>query len=328
MRAIITVARNVCLCGLFVVMVNLVLLAQGNERIAISTAQGVAGNTPLLDIQIEKTRSQLEAGLGLGVVACLTNNSDSALYIHEKFLTLTIPIEIEIKGWHLGRAAFFPTEWDNRQNISKLALLPGDSYRAFWTVSEAELWHHGPIIGILKQVYHSLALLFFSPGEYSLTVNCKYWTTPDLSGAYHLITTTSRVSIAAPQVVILLGAGLGGLIAFFLMPFVRRRRRSHRDTVNEITATGMEAKWWKRMPKAILAALGTILLSIIVTILLSRISDTQFFIQLTVNDFWGAIAVGFIAAFVGNRVIERIVGGSDKNESKTGESGKLPNNEM
>lgn len=327
MRAIITVARNVCLCGLFAVMVNQGALALDKEQIAISKAQDITSKMPLLDIQIEKTRRQLEAGLGLGVVALLRNNSNLTLYIDANHLRLTLPIELEVKGWHLGHPAFFSTEWDDQQKISGVvALQPGDSYRAFWTVSEAALWEHGPIIGVLKMVYHSFAFLFFSPGEYSLTVNGKYWTTHDLTGDYHTITTTSRVSIGAPQVIILVGAGLGGLIAFFLMPIIRRRRGSHRDTGSKITAAGMKAKWLQRMLKEIPKALGTMLLSIIVTILLSRISDTQFFIQVTVNDFWGAIAVGFIAPFVGRRVIERIVGGSGEKEIKTGECSRLSNN--
>jgi hypothetical protein len=49
------------------------------------------------------------------------------------------------------------------------------------------------------------------------------------------------------------------------------------------------------------------LLSAIVTILLARVSETQFLIRITVSDFWGAIAVGFIANYIGAKIFERII---------------------
>jgi hypothetical protein len=67
-------------------------------------------------------------------------------------------------------------------------------------------------------------------------------------------------------------------------------------------------------------ALGTALLSLIVTILLSRISSTEFFFQVTVNDLWGAVAVGFFAPLAASGLIGRITGtpredvDKDKNE--------------
>ena len=45
----------------------------------------------------------------------------------------------------------------------------------------------------------------------------------------------------------------------------------------------------------------------IVTILLSRIADTQFYVRITVNDLWGAIALGFIANYAGYRFLLKLV---------------------
>jgi hypothetical protein len=46
-----------------------------------------------------------------------------------------------------------------------------------------------------------------------------------------------------------------------------------------------------------------VFLSVITTILLSRIAESQFLVRVTVNDVWGAIAVGFLANFAGYNVL-------------------------
>ena len=52
--------------------------------------------------------------------------------------------------------------------------------------------------------------------------------------------------------------------------------------------------------------LGTaILLSTMVTILLARLSESQFLISVTVNDLWGAIASGFLITAAGPTVLEK-----------------------
>jgi hypothetical protein len=48
-------------------------------------------------------------------------------------------------------------------------------------------------------------------------------------------------------------------------------------------------------------------LSIIVTILLARLSDSQFIIRVTVSDLWGAIAVGFIGAASGPSILQKFI---------------------
>ena len=57
---------------------------------------------------------------------------------------------------------------------------------------------------------------------------------------------------------------------------------------------------------------GSILLSVIITILLSRIAETQFFIKVSVSDFWGAIAVGFLANYGGWAMLDKMVPGGGK----------------
>jgi fluoride ion exporter CrcB/FEX len=52
--------------------------------------------------------------------------------------------------------------------------------------------------------------------------------------------------------------------------------------------------------------LGAILLSIIVTILLTRLSESQFIIKINIVDFWGSLVVGFAANYGGAKVLDKI----------------------
>ena len=47
------------------------------------------------------------------------------------------------------------------------------------------------------------------------------------------------------------------------------------------------------------------MLSSIVTILLARLSETQFLVRVNVADLWGAIAIGFIASASGTAILQK-----------------------
>ncbi len=63
----------------------------------------------------------------------------------------------------------------------------------------------------------------------------------------------------------------------------------------------------QKFAKEIAGIFGAILLSAIVTILLSRISETQLLIKVSIADFWGAIAIGFVANYLGARGLEKLL---------------------
>ena len=47
------------------------------------------------------------------------------------------------------------------------------------------------------------------------------------------------------------------------------------------------------------------------TVLLARLSETQFLIRVSINDFWGAIAIGFVADLLGIKILQKILSGAD-----------------
>jgi|GEM_PF-1822558 len=63
----------------------------------------------------------------------------------------------------------------------------------------------------------------------------------------------------------------------------------------------------------------------VVTIVASRLSDTHFPVKVSVNDWWGALTIGFVAYFVGNKFINTLstLGGNDA-ESRLGKPPATP----
>ena len=148
--------------------------------------------------------------------------------------------------------------------------------------------------------------IFFVPGEYNLTVTSKYWTPPNIpSGGnppndnYHTKIGSINMMVDTPQMVIMFGAILGGLFSYFLLPQARRKFVGSMRSDERYAAL-------RKVFREVMGIIGAGLLSAMVVILLARISETQFLIRVTVSDFWGAIAIGFVANYVGVEILDQI----------------------
>ena len=283
----------------------------------------VDAEQPLL-IELEASRSQLVAGEGLGVIARIRNTSKKAIYLSESSFALTIPLEMEGKRASVGGIpALFPTEIhlqskegdppvpSEQYYQAKIKLNPGDSYSAYWTNTYGDN-PKGLISYVFDQITSQFQFLFFFPGKYSITLNAKYWSDPKLpSDDYRLSSTSISLPVVAPLFVILLGSALGGLIAYSLFP----------QAVYKFSASDT---FLGSISKRLAGLVGAALLSIIVTIALSRVSETHFLVTVTVNDVWGAIVTGFVANYAGYKILQKIIpgqGGSDERQS-TEQSGR------
>ena len=285
----------------------------------------------LIRIVFEPTRPQLTVGPGFGVVAEIKNVSNSdTVYIWEGYTVLIVPPELWDPSKRNQSDPSKPDPWaalwgyfpsDVRpENVAGtcVALQPGDTYSVFWNIrSEGQ----SKLLGYLfNQIKSELYFMFFSPGSYKLTVQVQYWTSPTVKGKeqpyrchggnptdpnklndYRAVAQTVTLPVAAPQSVTLFGAAIGGLIGYWILPAGRRR------LMTGIATTSRTAHWILQGGRVLLGSLGAVVLAMIVTILLSRIADTQFFIRVTVADLWGAIAVGFIASYIGAKVLDSIL---------------------
>ena len=257
-----------------------------------------------IDVKIETFRKQIVAGRSIGVAADITNTSASPVYLREEDVQLLVPLEVEMRNQGVTTDGWFPTEKEGR----KISLKPGETYRVFWDRSSVD-----EATNKQSALQRWSWFIRFTPGEYPITVEAKYWDTDDFSKSdYHTFVETKTVEYSAPQSIILLGAILGGLI-FTVLSMVRAEQNTTSGT-----ATGKLDKA-KGLGKLALVLVGSVLLSVIMTILLSRIGETQFFVKVTVSDFWGAIAIGFLANYGGWKLLDKII----PSQAKT-DTGKPP----
>jgi hypothetical protein len=278
-----------------------------------SEAQAQGDTATLISIEIEPSRPKLEAGEGISIVGTIQNTSQSTVYIRESSLTMTLPVELEgMRSAVYGYAAFFPTEphepgKPHDQYFSNvIALKPGDNYAANWTSVRFTKKTEGSTPYVLRQIATQLQYVFFYPGDYKILVTAKYWTDPKLPpDGYRTFTKSAKIAVGAPLFVILIGAALGGLIAYIILP-----KRRH----------GGSQEWPEVLGRHSIGVIGAILLSVIITIMLSRIAETQFVISVTVNDVWGAIVIGFFAQYGGMKVLENLLRTklSDRSDEEAG----------
>jgi hypothetical protein len=144
--------------------------------------------------------------------------------------------------------------------------------------------------------------LSFPPGRYKIVVAAAYWNTYEGArcklAEHQSDFAEYELSVGASQATILWGASIGAIIAFFLLPAL---------------------KLSPEMNGAIHKAHGlitSVLLSVILTIMLSRLADTQFLIKVSVTDFWGAVVIGFVSSATGARVLRAILQRQEAREAE------------
>jgi hypothetical protein len=279
-------------------------------------------NSGSLAIKIEGTRSQFTPGTSFGVLATLTNNTKSIIYLNEHFLILKVPSEIEGPAsspdsiwWGFMPIADHGKKYELNYNAT-VALQPNDSVAAYWMVDPRYLVKQSVFGGTIyismcdaiKNIYHlfstELHFLLFSPGKYKLTVSANYWDKLPVSMGTIPKTSVESiiVDVAAPQSVILFGAALGGLLYYILFSFLNQSATD----ITKKSSIHFYVKWSWVIMKKISGAITSMLMSTVVTILIARVADTQFPIRITVSDVWGAIAIGFIANYLGIELLNKI----------------------
>jgi hypothetical protein len=186
--------------------------------------------------------------------------------------------------------------------------------RAWWQLG-AWLWTSR----LWQQVSAEARYLFFVPGDYRVLVQAKVGVNepPQLDRhRYYTVSETAIVKMAAPQTVIMLGAMLGGLVSVFLFP------QSRPKSVILAYRQGGFAPALESTFGLLYSVAGACLLSAIVTVMLARLSESQFLVKISVNDFWGAVVVGFIAQYAGVSILDKLVPGRAKaRQEETGAQG-------
>jgi len=179
-------------------------------------------------------------------------------------------------------------------------LQPGDSYRVFWDMTvngctqqptvKGRIWEDP--LGWAEDKWQRIA---FMPGTYKVYLDVIAY--PDGGKPYRTSTEGRETQVSASQQMVLLGAFIGGLLAYVL------KRYYGVDT--QLVLKSGNTLFRKVLPYTEWFASG--LFGAGMTILASRLSDT-FPVKVSANDFWGAITLGFVFQWTGVRLLEKLPG--------------------
>ena len=158
----------------------------------------------------------------------------------------------------------------------------------------------------------------FTPGNYNYFVTGKFSVCdptkpvpcPDPSRSFSE-SATFQVGIDQTQIIIF--AVIGGLLAYLVVTargdggsinelFTHLRASS--STADDDVAAATTGRLLLLFTKVVRDIVGIAILSAAFTIVSSRLSDSQFPIKISVLDAWGAITIGFLSYFVGNKFID------------------------
>ena len=241
-----------------------------------------------------------------------------------------------------------------------LTIQPGEHYKVFWDLEPASAKnaaiadHYRGDCDVPPSYWNVLG---FVPGEYAFTVEGNAYTKPDASAKEFassaastpgIQNSTSAQPVAAPasndlftraragqlpvhhfsetktlhvgisQLTTLLAAMLGALMAYWVTAL---RDKGDWDAfldvmASEVTATRKSLAFLSLVRNMFLASL----LGGVVTIVASRLSDTHFPVKVSVSDWWGALTIGFVAYFIGNKFVDGLanLGSSGSDASSIG----------
>lgn len=276
----------------------------------------------LISVKIESSRAESVLGTPLGITADIKNNSQTALRFYERMTVLTGPPELRLYGDDspFEGCMYFLTEGNPRRgaappgaNGRDVIIQPNESYTAVWELgasgcSQADMPEPTPLTRAWWKLKWKRVL--FQPGPYKVTFAARFYEST-VADKYHTFTATQPVTLSAPQSMILLGAAIGGLLAWA----VKRYMAAGSGGAGAASAAAPDpagASTSQRVRTAvansgpILELLGSPVLSVVLVILGSRMSEA-FPIKVNANDFWGAITLGFIANYAGVALLQRIV---------------------
>ena len=181
-------------------------------------------SSPGLEIELSTSRPQVTAGAQFGITADVKNLSKNDVYLICSYFVMIPPLEIDPngpEGWYPYIQGNQPLAHFNNNgdfHFDPIRLPPGDKLSAIWagknslapSDTEEKTWQ-ATLYRNVKDLAHTVTFL---PGDYTIKVTALYW--PDEQSAtehrqnYRLQTADLKVSVSAPQWVIMLGAANGG----------------------------------------------------------------------------------------------------------------------
>jgi hypothetical protein len=305
-----------------------------------------ASTNTFLKATIHSSRSEVTIDGAYGLFADLENVSPVDVTIFEDEIQMVVQPEVTGSGvcsWRL--AGWFPTEDREGKLVTKPAtkpesptspgttpatgadhahpggrlikIRPQEHYTVFWDLSRrntrpttearAAANPASPKDAAAQRLAEQQAddvrrcsgtsyfwWLNFAPGEYLFTIDAKFYLPePADDRDYHTFTQTTQLKLTIPQFYSMWAAAFGSVLAYLV-------------TILGAGATADSRAGLVKGMVVLRNVASSALLGAAITIVVSRLSDTQFPIKVSVNDIWGAITVGFVSYFAGNKIIDKL----------------------
>jgi hypothetical protein len=267
------------------------------------TTKAISPAQDLLKVTIGSSRASVTRDASYGVFADLENISSDALLITPNETVLVVQPEVSQPNAcvdsEIGIFPAQPTRISPESKPSEIHLQPNEHYKVFWDLSGN---NQSRTNCVRKSALRDF--LGFVPGDYAFTVEGIAYTQAPAGQVLtaHTYTETTTLKVSISQISTAIAAFLGALLAYLVVALQPGhdfdRWRADLPVAGRIRIAGI----------LIRNAFSAGLLGSAVTIVASRLSDTQFPVKVSVSDFWGALTIGFVAYFIGSRFINTIAG--------------------
>jgi hypothetical protein len=258
----------------------------------------------VVKIAILSSRGTVSRDGSYGVYADMQNVSPDPILLRANETVLVVQPEVaHPKACVDWAPAIFATQTPSTAtpkatSTAEIRILPNEHYPVFW-----DLGPRPPQTNGLCQWDSKADYLGFVPGDYAFTVAGIAHVIPTNAGVAptdHTFTETTTLKVGLSLLVTAIAAAFGGLLAYFVIFLQPGQDFERWKTDGSTLGKAATIAVWLRN------ALSACLLAASVTIVASRLSDTQFPIKVSVNDFWGAMTIGFVSYFGGSKFISNL----------------------
>lgn len=273
-------------------------------------------------VVINPSRVSVTRDGGYGVYADIQNISGQPALIKASETALVIYPEVSQPNACVERlSAIFPTvigaDIHGVPN-AEVTILPGEDYRAFWGLTGNETQSPDCKPGVrLPAVFRWLEApinnwtryLGFYPGEYTFTIEGLAHMKDDKTQAdiVHTYAESTTMKVTLSQTATAIAAFIGGLLAYLFVAVQPNGPWDQFVSKTQPTGDSHKRTFW-------IAGFGLArdffaagLVGAAVTVVSSRLADTQFPVKVSVGDVWGALTIGFVSYFIGTRFIVKLL---------------------
>jgi hypothetical protein len=176
--------------------------------------------------------------------------------------------------------------------------------------------------------------LDFSPGNYDYFLTgyfslCLQATDTACKLPMRPISLSATFPVGIDQTSIIIFAIVGGWLALLVVTFNEPNKKLsvfYQFAAVPATGSGLRSFWERLMSLSgfqivggfLIRVFGVAILSAAFTIVSSRLSDTQLPVKISILDAWGAMTIGFVSFFIGQKFITALANWGGSGSKKTG----------